>query len=138
KVLMIEDDSTAREVLGARLESLGHAVCLEADGTAGLQACRLRRPDVVLLDLRLPDCDGLEILAQLKEECPETELIILTAYATVDNAVMATKQGAYDYLIKTADNLRLRMTTEKALENGRIVLEENVYSSHRCRMRSGR
>src|SRR2546427_12808827 len=80
KVLIIDDDSTAREVLGARLESLGHAVFLEADGTAGLQACRLRRPDVVLLDLRLPDCDGLEILAQLKEECPETEVIILTAY----------------------------------------------------------
>src|SRR2546427_3795119 len=80
KVLIVDDDLTAREVLGARLESLGHAVFLEADGVAGLEACRLRRPDVVLLDLRLPDCDGLEILAQLKEECPETEVIILTAY----------------------------------------------------------
>jgi len=83
KVLIIDDDLTAREVLGARLESLGHAVFLEADGVAGLEACRLRRPEVVLLDLRLPDCDGLEILAQLKEQCPETEVIILTAYATV-------------------------------------------------------
>src|SRR2546426_3061599 len=123
KVLIIDDDLTAREVLGARLESLGHAVFMEANGAAGLQACRLRRPDVVLLDLRLPDCDGLEILAQLKEECPETEVIILTAYATVDNAVMATKQGAYDYLIKPADHLRLQMLIEKASEKGRIVRE---------------
>jgi len=123
KVLIIDDDLTAREVLGARLESLGHAVFLEADGVAGLEACRQRRPDVVLLDLRLPDCDGLEILAQLKEECPETEVIILTAYATVDNAVMATKQGAYDYLIKPADHLRLQMLIEKASEKGRIVRE---------------
>src|SRR2546427_11884913 len=105
KVLIIDDDLTAREVLGARLESLGHAVFLEADGVAGLEACRLRRPDVVLLDLRLPDCDGLEILAQLKEDCPETELMILTAYTTVDNAVLPTKHGAHTYLIKPASTL---------------------------------
>src|SRR5207245_11782926 len=123
KVLIIDDDSTAREVLGARLESLGHAVLLAADGTAGLHACPLRRPDVVLLDLRLPDCDGLEILAQLKEECPETEVIILTAYATVDNAVMATKQGAYDYLIKPADPLRVEMLIDKPDGRGGIVRE---------------
>src|SRR5438445_11055952 len=121
KVLIIDDDSTAREVLGARLESLGHAVFLEADGTAGLQACRLRRPDVVLLDLRLPDCAGLEILAELKEECPETEVIILTAYATVDNAVMAAKQGAYDDLIKPAHPLPLQMLIHMEAAMGRIV-----------------
>ncbi|MBI3809424.1 MAG: sigma-54-dependent Fis family transcriptional regulator [Nitrospirae bacterium] len=123
KVLIIDDDSAAQEVLGTRLESLGHAVFLEADGVAGLQACRLTRPDVVLLDLRLPDCDGLEILAHIKEACPETEVIILTAYATVDNAVLATKRGAYDYLIKPADPLRLEMLIEKAVEKGKIVSE---------------
>src|SRR2546427_12195825 len=96
---------------------------MEANGAGGLQACRLRRPDVVLRDLRFPECDGMEILAQLKEKCPETEVIILTAYATVDNAVMATKQGAYDYLIKPADPLRLQMLIEKASEKGRIVRE---------------
>src|SRR3989475_9358639 len=96
---------------------------MEANGAGGLQACRLRRPDVCLLDLRLTDCDGLESLAQLKEECPETEVIILTAYATVDNAVLATKRGAYDYLIKPADHLRLQMPIEKAAEKGRIVSE---------------
>lgn len=123
KVLIIDDDSAAREVLASRLESLGHAVFMEADGAAGLQTCRLRRPDVVLLDLRLPDQDGLEVLAQLKDEYQEVEVIILTAYATVDNAVLATKQGAYDYLIKPADPLRLQILIEKAAEKGRILRE---------------
>lgn len=123
KVLIVDDDSAAQEVLGARLESLGHVVFMETDGAAGLQACRRRRPDVVLLDLRLPDRDGLEVLTQFKEECPEVEVIILTAYATLDNAVLATKQGAYDYLVKPADPLRLQMLIEKAAEKGRIVRE---------------
>ncbi len=123
EVLIIDDEDSEREVLKASLESMGHTVMMAANGAAGLRRCHLAQPDVVLLDLRLPDTDGLDILAQLKGTCPEAEVIVLTAYASVDTAVFATKNGAYDYLVKPADRQRLGMLIEKAEEKGRMIKE---------------
>ena len=129
EVLVIDDEASERDVLKASLESMGHIVSLAGDGAAGLRRCRVSPPDIVLLDLRLPDGDGLDVLAQLKEACPVTEIIVLTANASVDAAVVATKRGAYDYLVKPADRQRLGMLIEKAEEKGRILKEMSALRS---------
>lgn len=129
EVLVIEDEDSEREVLKASLESMGHRVVMASSGAAGLRRCRLMQPDVVLLDLRLPDADGLDVLVQLKETCPETEVVVLTADSSVDTAVLATKRGAYDFLVKPAGRQRLGVLIEKAEEKGRILREVSAMRS---------
>ena len=74
------------------------------------------QPDIILLDLGLPDGDGLELLPQIKKQWPDTEVIVLTGHATFDAAVEATKRGAYHFQNKPFDTKTLLLSVERALE----------------------
>jgi DNA-binding NtrC family response regulator len=115
-ILIVDDAADIRELLVTILRD-SHEVT-EADSAAALKHCFTEsQPDVVLLDIKLPDGDGLELLPQLKKQWPETEVIVLTGNATFEAAVEATKRGAYHFLNKPFDPQGLLVTVERALEH---------------------
>jgi DNA-binding NtrC family response regulator len=103
KILLIEDERINRVTLQQLLEHSGYFVHTEEDGLAGIEAINSTDFDVVISDLRLPGADGVEILKHVKSTKPHIHFLIMTAFATVENAVEALKNGAYDYLTKPFD-----------------------------------
>jgi two-component system, NtrC family, response regulator AtoC len=99
-ILVVDDEETVRESLASWLEEDGYEVDTAADGATGLAKLQARTYAVLLVDLKMPGMDGLQLLARAREIQQEVPVIIMTAYATVDTAVQAMKQGAYDYLVK--------------------------------------
>ena len=131
KLLLIEDERINRITLLKLLEHAGHAVTAVEDGTAGLEAVQNETWDVVLTDFRLPGADGLEILEKVKQISPETEVLIMTAFATVENALSALKKGAFDYLTKPFDPDELfhhlaRIMDLKALSSENEILRASL------------
>src|SRR5215216_3111227 len=114
-ILVVDDEQLIRWSLASRLSDEGYKV-LEAE--TGAEAVKRAREgvDLVLLDFRLPDSDGLSILKQLKEHDPETLVILLTAYSSVNTAVEAMRHGAYHYVNKPFDLDAIVLLVEKALE----------------------
>jgi len=100
RILLIEDSERLTESLRSGLRKLGHAVDIARDGTRGLSYARCNPYDVIVLDLLLPELDGLSVLKRLREEGNQTCVLILTARDTVDDRVHGLRQGADDYLVK--------------------------------------
>ena len=124
-VLVIDDKESVRQMLSKNLESEGYEVDLARDGIDGLRKAKEKRFDLVLTDLKLPRMDGLEVLSAVKELDPDIAVIVMTAYGTIETAVQAIKQGAFDYLAKPFDPDHLNFLIKRALENQRL-LAENV------------
>lgn len=123
-VLVVDDEPGHRLMVRAVLEDNGWRVTEVGDGRSALQALRSGpTPDVVLLDMRLPDMDGLAILRSLREMKPDLPVVMLTAFGSVGSAVEAMKKGAYDYLTKPADNDELETVLDKAWQYGRLLRE---------------
>jgi two-component system, NtrC family, response regulator AtoC len=121
-VLVVDDEQLVRWALASRLTDEGYHV-LEAE-TATTALARVREgADLVLLDYRLPDSDGLSVLRQIKDISPETLVILLTAHSSVDTAVEAMKQGAYHYASKPFNVDEVVLLVEKALETTRLRRE---------------
>ncbi len=116
RILVIDDAKSIREVFSVLLSDHGFQVAAVENGRQGLEKARLFEPDVVLLDMNLPDVPGLEVLAGLRELKPGPEIIIITAFGTIRNAVEATKLGAYAYLEKPIDNDELLLNVSRILE----------------------
>jgi NtrC-family two-component system response regulator AlgB len=100
KALIIDDDKNILTTLEIHLEDLGFTVQTADSGQKGLEILKLDKPEVVLLDLRLPDKDGLSVLEGIVKTGIKTDVIVITAYATIDTAVKAIRLGAFDYLPK--------------------------------------
>ncbi len=103
KILLIEDERINRLTLEKLLSHAGYTVTTAENGNMGLEAIKSQSWDVVLTDYRLPGADGLEILDAVKKKSPQTHVLIMTAFATVENALTALKKGAFDYLTKPFD-----------------------------------
>ena len=139
KVLLIDDDDSLRRVTEYSLHSAGFHVLSAADGKQGLAAFRADSPQVVITDIQMPGLSGYDVLQQIKSERPETIVIVITAYSSVEKAVDAMKQGAYDYLAKPFSRDELVIVVEKAFnllglqeENQRLrdELEYQIDFSH--------
>lgn len=100
KALIIDDDRNILTTLAMYLEDNGFKVATAASGDSGLQKLRSVMPDLVLLDMKLPDRDGLDILKEVTASGIKTQVLMITAYATIETAVSAVKMGAFDYLPK--------------------------------------
>jgi DNA-binding NtrC family response regulator len=123
KVLIVDDEPELRMLLKSILET--DYTVTDADCGATLQKkFSEEAPDVVLLDLKLPDANGLDLLPLIKKNWPETEVIVLTGEATFEAAVQATKRGAYHFINKPFDTQALQVTIDRAIEN-RQQKEEN-------------
>ena len=100
RVLIVEDEFLLRDSIRIVLEKEGYEVFTAADGEEALQQLRDRLPQVVITDIKMPKMDGIQLLRAIKSEAPETEVVMLTGYPTIQAAVNAIKLGAYDYVTK--------------------------------------
>ena len=121
--MIVDDEEVIREFVKTCLQSSGYEVS-EASDAAALGAFNGGQPDVILLDLKLPDADGLSLLPQMKKSWPEAEVIVLTGHGSIEAAVEATKRGAYYFQPKPFDCSTLKLQVERALEHKQIN-EEN-------------
>lgn len=122
-ILVVEDEAILAESISAYLQHHGHTSVVALSGEEGLRRAEEAGPDVALVDLRLPGMDGFEVLRKVREVSPFTEVIIITAYASVASAVEAMRLGAFDYLTKPLDLGELRVLVDKALAHGRMRQE---------------
>jgi two-component system response regulator HydG len=125
-VLVAEDEAGMRESLVRVLAREGFHVLAAEDGAAALDGLRRKPVDLLLADLRMPGLDGLELLRAAKLVAPETEVIVLSGHGTVEEAVDAMKEGAYDFLTKPIDRAPLIRVVRKALERRALVLENRA------------
>ncbi len=122
-ILVVDDEVNIRNALAKILEKKGYRVAAAGSGTEALGLLNAEDFHLVITDLKMAGLDGMALLKAIKERHPEVEVILLTAYGTVESAVEAMKAGAYDYLTKPIDYTRLPILVEKALETQRIRVE---------------
>jgi DNA-binding NtrC family response regulator len=122
-ILVVEDQKPARAALVSALSKDGHKLLEAQTGKEGLQSALENEPDIVITDIRMPEMDGMEFLGALKEKLPQTEVILITAYGNVELAVQAMKRGAYDFMEKPIDLVKLRVLIHKALEKRALAVE---------------
>jgi len=112
KILVIDDDTSLRRVLEYNLQEEGYEVETAASGEDGLKMFKQLQPDLVITDMKMSGMDGLKVLNSVKESAPDTLVIIITAFGTVDVAVEAMKAGAYDYITKPFNRDALKLTVK--------------------------
>src|SRR5436190_12197694 len=120
-ILIVDDEEGMLVVMQAILEMEGYRVAAAQKGAVAIDLLRQREFDVILTDLRLDDLDGMAILAAKNRWSPDTVAIMLTGYASLDSAVQALRQGAYDYLIKPCDVEELKATVARAVERRQLA-----------------
>jgi len=123
RVLVVDDEVNIREAMAALLGAEGYEVSTAASVEQAVAALGADYFQVVVSDMRMDGESGMDLLRWLRENCPESEMILLTAYGSVEDAVEAMKLGAYDYLSKPVDRRRLLLLIEKALEKQRLAME---------------
>ena len=124
RILLIDDDDSFRSILEYNLEQAGYEVVSVSDGKKGLKRLEATSFPVVITDIKMPEVDGLEVLRRVRRQYPETLVIMITAYGSIEMAVEAMREGAYDYITKPLNRDALLMTLEKALQY-RLLKEEN-------------
>lgn len=125
RILVIDDEQRMCIVLKTGLEVSGHEVATASDGITGLQKFSEADFDIVITDLKMPGKDGLQILREIKQKKPETEVILMTAFASAQTAVDAMKIGAYDYVIKPFELAEVKIKIKQILER-KSLLSENI------------
>ena len=115
-ILIIEDDALVSRTVASHLSRKGYEVSTASDGDSGVARYREIGPDLVILDIRLPDANGLDVLKRLREERRESIFLVMTAFDDMKTTVEAVKAGAFEYLVKPLDFLELDLTIEKAFQ----------------------
>jgi DNA-binding NtrC family response regulator len=118
-VLLVDDDKSLLEILGTILELDGHSVEKASSAHAGLTMMREREFDLVLADLKMPRTTGIDMLRVIREEYPETKVVIMTAYASVNSTVEAMRLGVFDYLPKPFKLADLRTILDRTKRDRR-------------------
>jgi DNA-binding NtrC family response regulator len=122
-ILVIDDDTSLRRVLEYNLQEAGYAVATAASGEEGLAMFDEVNPSLVITDMKMPGMDGMQVLKEVKGRSPETLVMVITAFGTVDIAVEAMKSGAYDYITKPFNRDELRLAVAKALQFSGLAVE---------------
>ena len=120
-ILIIDDEKNQAEAIAESLTSIGYKCTTVTNGSEGLDIIRKDRIDVVITDLIMHGMDGMEILKETKEKSPESEVILITGYGTVENAVTAMQKGASTYLLKPINIKQLRAVVDKVVEKQNLV-----------------
>ena len=127
-ILVADDDADIRDILSDTLISLGATIVTALDGQDCLDRVEADAPDVLLLDIEMPVKTGLQVLQELQQRGSETTVIMITAYGTIERAVQAIKQGAYDFITKPFDLDHIALTVGRALERERLKRGLEHYS----------
>lgn len=126
RILVVDDDPSLRRVLQAQLEQEAYEVAAATLPQEALLVLQLRPFDLVITDLKMPGMSGLELLKHVRLQYPQTIVIMLTAFGTVDTAVEAMKAGAYDYLTKPVHSDEMSVVVHRALEHVRLVEQVRI------------
>ncbi|HEV3258260.1 MAG TPA: sigma-54 dependent transcriptional regulator [Gemmataceae bacterium] len=127
ELLIVDDDEPLRQTLARRFQRQGMAVTTAESGEEALAKTAKARFDVALLDLHLPGMSGIELLGKLKERLPELEVLLLTGHGSMETAILAMKQGAYDYLTKPFHLPELEVHIQKAYEKVQLARRERQW-----------
>ncbi|SFM64451.1 sigma-54-dependent transcriptional regulator [Thermodesulforhabdus norvegica] len=125
RILVVDDELIVRESLVGWLKKTGYDVDAASGGVEALSRLNETEYDLVFLDIKMPDMSGIEVLKRIREVSPETMVVMITAFGSVDTAVEAMKLGAHDYLMKPFEPEHLLLLVEKLLQQKRII-EENI------------
>lgn len=123
KILLVDDDASLRRVLSHHLSEAGYQVVAAADGKNGLELFTEERIDLVITDIQMPEMSGLELLRRISVMSPDTVVLMITAFGSIETAVEAMKLGAYDYITKPFNREELLLTVTKALQYTALVRE---------------
>jgi len=127
RLLVVDDDAAVRRFLVTALVEAGHSVAEAENGERAIEMVRERACDVVLTDVMMPGTSGMEVLRTIKHVAPEIEVIVVTAYATLDTALRALRDGAYDLVTKPLSDIdALYRVVDRALERRRLSLENRL------------
>lgn len=131
RVLIVDDEDMIRLNLRALMEDLGYSVNEAANGREALALFEQETPDLVLTDLRMPEMDGLALIAALRENSPETPLVVISGTGSMRDAIEALRQGAWDYVTKPVeDQDEFEIIIKRALEQARLTRENRHYGEH--------
>lgn len=133
-ILVIDDEEAMRDACAQVLLKEGYDVLQAGDGTKGIGLVRDKKPDLVILDLKMPGLSGMEALEQITNIDPNIISVIITGYATISSAVDSMKRGAYDFLPKPFTPEELRIIIRRGLEKRRLVLESISLKEEKERM----
>lgn len=122
-ILLVDDEEDILSVLKFVLEKEGYQVATAPSGEEALKLMDKNYFDIVLSDLRMPGIDGIQLLERVKELSPSTDVVIMTAYASIDSAVTAIKKGASDYIVKPFINEDVKMRLKRILEHKSLQKE---------------
>ncbi len=136
KILIVDDEPSNRKILQQELTHRGYAVDTANDGSEALKKVESTRPDLIILDYTMPGLSGLDVLKELRKKEDDTPVVMITAYGTVDRAVQAMKEGAYDFITRPFEPDHIALVVQKALERQRLkrgveVLSEEVGQRYR-------
>lgn len=130
-ILTIDDEASIRNTIVAYLEDSGFDMIEADNGRVGIELCRSEKPDLVLCDLRMPEVDGLDVLATVTKEFPEMPIIIVSGMGGLGDAIDALKLGAWDYITKPIQDMAvLEHAVRKSLERSRLVKQNEEYKKH--------
>ncbi len=135
-ILVVDDDAVARQLLAEALRKDGYDVEIAPGGAEAITLGRAKRFDVVLTDIKMGEVDGLAVLREFRERSSETAIVLLTAFGSMDGAIEAIKQGAYDYLAKPFRKEEVKLVVRRSLEHSRLV-RENARIREELRERQG-
>ncbi len=122
-ILVVDDEPDLRDSLGKVLRKEGYLVLLAESGEAALEVLASKHVDLVLTDLRMPQMSGMDLLRQIKRQWPDIEVLVLTAYGTIEGAVEAMRAGAYDFVTKPLKRAELVQAIRRAAERQTLALE---------------
>ena len=122
-ILIVDDDASQRRLIEFWLQEDGYRTVTAEDGKAGLRAFEQRAPALVITDVRMPGMSGLDLLGKIKGDNPDIPFILITAFATVDDAVEALKLGATDYILKPLKADEVKLSVRRTLEQKELVDE---------------
>ena len=122
-ILVADDDAVARDLLAEALKKEGYTVEAFASGEEVIARGRQGRVDLVLTDIRMGAVDGLTVLREFKRMYPDTAVVVLTSFGSLEGAIEAIKQGAYDYLAKPFKKEDIKLVVKRSLDHCRLIRE---------------
>jgi DNA-binding NtrC family response regulator len=135
EILFVDDEVEILDTVDEYLSHEGYKTTVSDDGLKALGLVKERRFDVVFTDLKMPEFDGLELLAAIKEHRPETEVVIVTGYGTIESAIIAMKFGSYDYIQKPIKLDQLKMLCDKIMAEKKLK-DENIFLKRSLKQRN--
>jgi putative nucleotidyltransferase with HDIG domain len=131
KILTIDDEYLIRETISDYLEEYGYEVIQAENGKKGIDVFRSERPDLILVDLRMPEMDGLDVLSVICKESPQTPIIMVSGTGILQDAIEAIRKGAWDYVSKPIQDMAvLDHAVSRSLERAQLLRENDSYKKH--------